>query len=88
MILARTYTPMKESNREYKRSPDSCPHCGERHEVYVAESDDIVAVLPIEGDLDWADEYPLWEGYQYYYKKCPDSDAGEVRVIARERSVA
>lgn len=70
-------------DRVAKTSPERCPYCGEKHEVKVNRSDEVVDLLRVD-DVDWARKYPLWEGYRFYYKKCASGDQREIRVIARE----
>lgn len=66
-----------------KTSPEQCPFCGEKHVVEVDEADEVVDVLRVD-DQRWAQEYPLWEGYRFYYKKCTNGTQQELRVVARE----
>lgn len=66
-----------------KSSPERCPFCGEKHDVKVARSDEVVDLLRVD-DSTWADEYPVWEGFRFYYKKCSNAGQGELRVVARE----
>lgn len=61
-----------------------CPYCGERHDVYVNESDELVDVFRQDGDIDWAKEYPFAEGYRYYHKKCGQGRQQELRVVVSE----
>jgi hypothetical protein len=61
-----------------------CPYCGETHQVYVNETDEVVDTLPSEGDIDWAKQYPFTDGYRYYHKKCDRGNQQELRVVVRE----
>ncbi len=66
-----------------RTSPEQCPYCGENHEVQVDQSDEVVDLLRVD-DTGWAQEYPVWEGYRFYYKKCASGPQREIRVVARE----
>jgi hypothetical protein len=74
---------MNSVEHTYEHFPEECPYCGDRHEVYVANGDELVDVMPVDGNFT-GDEYPVADGYQYYYKQCPQSKAREVRVVAEE----
>lgn len=70
-----------------KVSPERCPNCGEKHEVKVDRSDELVDLLRLD-DSVWAEKYPIWEGYRFYYKKCSTGTPQELRVVAKDSTVS